>query len=361
MCVLDCNNVKLSIIVPVYNTSAYLEKCLKSIADAVCIVKDKIEVLIINDGSTDCSQELIDRFCDAYPQYFIAFYKKNGGLSDVKNYGLEQAKGEYVIFLDSDDYVDKNIYLEMLQMADEEDADVVVCDIRLVYDDIKKNQVWPCAIKSREDVFSQVIDMTMMPASWNKLVKKKLYEGMTFPVGKNNEDVAVTPIVLGRAKKICVLEKPFYNYYQRTGSIQNSSFSEKRFVILETAKLCDERIEELDEEKQEKIRGSVYLHQILSLAFYPIREEKLARRYHLLKTYMRQVNELFPQLWNNFEIKEFVKWGNCCVRFYRRISVWLLKRNLYGLTAVFWSFINMGYGLYRKGRKAYENRGKDKR
>ena len=261
-----------------------------------------------------------------------------------------------MIFLDSDDYIDKDIYTEMLGMADREDADVVVCDIRLVYDDISKNEVRPCAIKSREDVFSQVIDMSMMPASWNKLVKKKLYDGLTFPIGKNNEDVAVTPIILGRANKICVLEKPFYNYYQRTGSIQNSSFSEKRFVILDTAKLCDERIEELDNEKQEKIRGSVYLHQVLSLSFYPIREEKLVRRYGLLKTYMRRVEELFPYIWDNFEIQEFLTWGNRYVRFYRRLSVRLLKRRLYGLTAIFWSFINMGYRLRKKRKNSYENR-----
>ncbi len=348
---MDCNNVKLSVIVPVYNTSAYLEKCLTSIVEAVSILKEKVEVLIINDGSTDGSQEIIDRFCDAYPQYFIGYSKENGGLSDVKNYGLQRAHGEFVIFLDSDDYIDKNMYLEMLKVAEQEDADIVVCDIKLVYDDAARDEVRPCAVKSRADAFSQVIDMSMMPASWNKLTRRKLYDGLTFPVGKNNEDVAVTPIVLGRAKKICIVEKPFYHYYQRTGSIQNSSFDERRFVILETAKMCDERIVELDEEKQEKIRGSVYLHQVLALPFYPIREEKLKKRYHLLKKYMKRVNELFPNIWDNFEIREFLTWENRFVRFYRKISVGLMKKNLFALTAVFWSFVNMSYGFYLKVRK----------
>lgn len=349
---MDCNNIKLSVIVPVYNTSAYLEKCLNSVVDAVSYVREKIEVLIINDGSTDCSQEIIDSFCEEYPQYFTGFFKKNGGLSDVKNYGLQRVRGEYVIFLDSDDYIEKNMYQEMLQMAEKEEADVVICDIKLVYDDSAKNEVRSCTVKSRQDTFSQVIDMSMMPASWNKLVKRSLYEGLTFPVGKNNEDVAVTPIVLGRAKKICVIEKPFYNYYQRVGSIQNDFFSEKRFIILETAKLCDERIQELDKEKQEKIRGSVYLHQILALPFYPIREEKFIRRYSLLKKYMQRVYELFPFIWENFEIKEFLSWENRYIRFYRKVSVRLLKWRLYCLTAIFWSFINIGFDFYLKGRNA---------
>lgn len=348
---LDCKNVKLSIIVPVYNTSPYLRKCLDSVLAAIIIVEEKIEVLVINDGSTDQSKEIIDEYCEKYPQYFVGFDKENGGLSDVKNYGLQRANGEYVIFLDSDDYVDKEMYLEMLQAAEKENADVVVCDIKLVYDDETKNEVRSCAIKSRQDAFSQVIDMSMMPASWNKLVRKSLYAGLTFPVGMNNEDVAVTPVVLGRAKKISIIEKPFYNYYQRTGSIQNSSFNEKRFVILETAKLCDERIEELDKDKQERIRGSVYLHQVLALPFYPIREEKLIKRYPLLKKYMRRVQELFPNIWENFEIQEFLTWENRYVRFYRRNSVRLLKRGWYCLTAVFWSLINISYGLYTKVRK----------
>lgn len=348
---MDYNDMKLSVIVPVYNTSAYLEKCLYSVVDAVSCVREQTEVLVINDGSTDGSQEIIDHFCEKYPQYFIGHYKKNGGLSDVKNYGLQQARGKYVIFLDSDDYIEKSMYQEMLQMAETEDADVVVCDIRLVYDDAAKNEVRPCAVKSGKDTFSQVIDMSMMPASWNKLARRELYEGLTFPVGKNNEDVAVTPIVLARAKKICVIAKPFYNYYQRAGSIQNGCFSEKRFVILETAKLCDERIQELDHEKQEKIRGSIYLHQILALPFYPIREERFIRRYLLLKKYMQRVYELFPLIWENFEIKEFLSWENRYIRFYRRVSVRLLKCRWYCLTAVFWSVINIGFDFYLKDKK----------
>lgn len=343
---LDYNNIKLSVIIPVYNTSSFLRKCLESVVSAMNRVEESVEVLIINDGSTDHSSEIIAEYIEKYPQYFKSFDKPNGGLSDVKNYGLERASGEYVIFLDSDDYIEPDMYQDMLSTAKREQADVVVCDIKLVYDDETRNKVWPCAVKTREGNFAQVIDMSMMPASWNKIVKRELYKGLTFPVGKNNEDVAVTPIVLGRAKKISIIDKPYYNYYQRMGSIQNSEFNEKRFVILETAKLCDERVRELSREKQERIKGSVYLHQVLSLLFYPIREEKFARRYELLKKYMQTVNELFPNIWDNFEIKELVTWGNCFVRVYRKISVALLKKNQYLLICVFWSFVNMIHAMY---------------
>ena len=349
--VLDCNKIKLTVIIPVYNTSPFLKKCLDSVLEATKRVKENIEVLIINDGSTDDSGYIISEYCEKYPLILKRFDKENGGLSDVKNYGLKRAQGEFVIFLDSDDYIEPEMYYEMLEAAEKESADVVVCDIKLVYDQEEKNTVWPCAISSRKGNFAQVIDMSMMPASWNKIVKRSLYHNLSFPVGKNNEDVAVTPIVLGRAKKISIVNKPYYNYYQRTGSIQNSGFSEKRFVILETAKICDERIQELDSDKQEKIRGSVYLHQVLSMAFYPIRLEPFGSRYELLKKYMKKVYELFPNIWDNYELKEFVTWESRPVRIYRKISVILLKKKLYLLVSLFWSICNCVFEYYKKIRK----------
>lgn len=305
---MNCN-IKLSIIIPVYNTSLYLRKCLDSVIKALDKVNEQVEVLIINDGSTDNSGTIIDEYCKKYSDIMVCFTKENGGLSDVKNYGLQRANGEYIIFLDSDDYIDDMMYVDMLEMANREDADVVVCDIKLVYDDANKNMVYPCATVSRQGIFAQVIDMNMMPASWNKLVRRSLYDGLVFPVGMNNEDVPVTPIVLARAKKIIAINKPYYNYYQREGSIQNSAFNEKRFVILKTAQLCIERLAEVPEDKKEVIKGSLYVHQVLSLAFYPIRKEKFSNRYKLLKKYMEQVHDMFPDIWDNYEVKEYATWG----------------------------------------------------
>lgn len=339
---MDCNRLKLSIIIPVYNMEKYLERCLDSVVNALTGLEDVVEVLIINDGSKDNSASMIREYCKKY-SYMKQFDKENGGLSDVKNYGLERASGEYIIFLDSDDYVEPEIYKEMLKKAEEEAADVVVCDIELTYEDTAQNVVWPCAVTTRDGVFNQVIDMTMMPASWNKLVKRELYQGLTFPVGKNNEDIAVTPIVLTRAKKIAVINEAFYKYYQRTGSIQNSTFNEKRFVILDTAKICVDRLDGISSEKQERIKGSVYLHQVLSLAMYPIRREKIGRRYKMLKEYMLRVEKVLPDLWDNFEIKEFVTWDTPMVQLSRKISVFMLKKHWYLLLSLFWTPCNLLY------------------
>lgn len=357
---MDYKKIKLSIIIPVYNMEKYLVRCLNSVVAATTDIGATIEVLIINDGSTDDSANIIADYCEKY-SYMKQFNKKNGGLSDVKNYGLERAAGEYVIFLDSDDYVDSEIYKSMLDKAERDSADIVVCDIELTYDDATKNTVWPCTVGSRAGIFHQLIDMTMMPASWNKLVKRELYDGLRFPVGKNNEDIAVTPIVLARANKISVINKPYYKYYQRTGSIQNSTFSEKRFVILDTAKICVDRLNEVDDQKKELIKGSVYLHQVLSLAMYPIRREKLLSRYKMVKKYMLRVEAVLPDLWDNFEIKEFVNWDTPAVQFSRKVSIFLMQKHWYMVLSVFWSFCNVFYdfnvklvkivGVLRNGKR----------
>lgn len=339
---MDCNQLELSIIIPVYNMEQYVGRCLDSVVEALRNMGKVVEVLIINDGSTDSSEEIIKKYCNEY-SYMKLYNKKNGGLSDVKNYGLERAKGRYVIFLDSDDYIEPEMYESMLEKAKKENADIVVCDIQLTYDDKSKNIVWPCTVNSRSGIFEQVIDMTMMPASWNKMVRRELYSGITFPVGKNNEDIAVTPIILAKAKKISVINRPFYKYYQRIGSIQNSNFSEKRFVILDTAKICMERLKEVDLNKHEAIKGSVYLHQVLSLAMYPIRREKIISRYKLLKKYMFRIESLFPDIWENKEIEEFVHWDTPWVQLSRRISIFLLKRKQYLIVSVFWSPCNILY------------------
>lgn len=339
---MDCK--KLSIIIPVYNMEKYLRRCLDSVVAAVQGLENVTEVLIINDGSKDNSVSIIAGYCKQY-SYMTQYNKENGGLSDVKNYGLERATGEYVIFLDSDDYVDTEIYRSMLEKAESDNSDIVVCDIELTYDDKSKNTVWPCTVASRTGIFHQLIDMTMMPASWNKLVKRELYNGLTFPVGKNNEDIAVTPIVLSRANKISVINKPYYKYYQRTGSIQNSTFSEKRFVILDTAKICVDRLTEVDDQKKKLIKGSVYLHQVLSLAMYPIRREKILSRYKMLKKYMLRVETVLPDLWDNFEIKEFVNWDTPAVQLSRKVSIFFMKKHWYMVLSVFWSFCNVAYDL----------------
>ena len=121
---------KVSIIVPVYNVEKYIEKCLKSLVNQT--LKD-IEIIIVNDGTKDNSQRIVDKYTKKY-DFVKSYIKENGGLSSARNYGLKYANGEYIAFVDSDDYVDKDMYEIMYNKAKSNDFDVVVCNLKYIYD-----------------------------------------------------------------------------------------------------------------------------------------------------------------------------------------------------------------------------------
>lgn len=330
----------LSIIVPVYNTEKYLAKCLDSIIQALEKVEIKTEVLVINDGSTDNSKIVIEKYKNEHPQLIAAYDKPNGGLSDVKNFGLDHAKGEFISFIDSDDFVDPEMFYDMMNGIMNSSADAAVCDIKLVYDD-KTERVWPCTNSAKTDAFEAVIDMPMMASSCNKIIRKSLFDGIYFPKGINNEDIAVTPIVLGRISKIVIINKPYYNYYQRSGSIQNGEFNERRFAILQTARLCIDNAAVLGKEKQNIIKNSLYAHQILALALYPVREQKFGKRLKLLKEYMRRIHNTFPDFWRNMAVLSYGMYDGRNEKIFKQLSIKLLSHKCYFGVSCFWSIVNM--------------------
>ena len=124
---------KVSIIVPVYNVEQYLEKCLNSLVNQT--IKD-FEIIIVNDGTKDSSQKIIDKYAKNY-SFIKSYIKENGGLSSARNYGIKKATGEYLAFVDSDDYVTEDMYEKMYQKAKEKDFDMVVCDLNYIYPDKK--------------------------------------------------------------------------------------------------------------------------------------------------------------------------------------------------------------------------------
>ena len=123
--------VKVSVIVPVYNVEKYLERCLLSLVNQSL---QDIEIIVVNDGSPDNSQTIIDKFASEYKNV-KSYIKENGGLSDARNYGTKKAVGEYIAFVDSDDYVSEQMYEQMYQKAKEGDFDLVVCDLNYIYPD----------------------------------------------------------------------------------------------------------------------------------------------------------------------------------------------------------------------------------
>ena len=207
---------KISVIVPVYNVEQYLRRCLDSLVNQTL---NDIEIIVVNDGSPDDSQAIIDEYACKY-ENIRAFKKANGGLSDARNFGLEYVTGEYVAFVDSDDYVQKDMYEKMYSKAKENDFDIVVCDLNYVYPG-KLMEVNSHIKNDTTDIKKSMINI--YPAAWNKLYKRNLFDhDVRFKKGVWFEDVEFLYRLLPYVKSIGVVKEPFYQYVQREGSITST-------------------------------------------------------------------------------------------------------------------------------------------
>jgi len=229
-------NIKVSIVVPVYNTEKYLDKCLHSLVNQTL---DLVEIIIVNDGSTDKSQMIIDEYLKKYPDRVKIFIKNNGGLSDARNFGIERASGEYIGFVDSDDYVNTNMFKNLYEAAISKNADIVECDYKSFY--YKKDEIVffepDCKTnKKYQDIIineskSIIVDISDM--AWNKIYRKNLFIDYTirFPKGLWHEDYATIPILISKAKKYALIDYVGYYYLQRENSITHSVSTKSLDVI----------------------------------------------------------------------------------------------------------------------------------
>lgn len=213
--------MELSIVVPVYNVEAYLTRCLESLVKQT-LADDRYEIIVVNDGATDGSQEIIEQFCEKY-SHVVSYMKENGGLSDARNHGIERAKGKYLAFIDSDDYVDEHMFETMLDKAYEKDFDMVVCDFIEVYEN--ENRV--CSSQLNQDVLTlaqlKQAMCNIYPSAWNKIYKRTLFEDVRYKKGVWFEDVECLYRLLPLVKTIGTVKQPFYYYVQRQGSISKAT------------------------------------------------------------------------------------------------------------------------------------------
>lgn len=221
--------VKISIIVPVYNVEKYLEKCLDSLVNQSM---KGIEIVIVNDGSPDDSQKIIDKYVKKYPNLVKSYIKENGGLSDARNYGIERANGEYIGFVDSDDYVELTMFEKLYNKAKENDFDVAVCDVNLVS---KKEKYISSEVNfdiyNKKEIKKQMINI--YPVAWNKIYKKTLFNEKTkFKKGVWYEDVEFLYRLFPYVKSIGTVKEPLINYVDREGAI-TKTFDERLYNYID--------------------------------------------------------------------------------------------------------------------------------
>ena len=265
-------NIVVSIVVPVYNVEIYLKKCLDSLCNQTY---KNIEIIVVNDGSPDRSEKIIKKFQenDKRINYVI---RENGGLGAARNTGIDACNGEYICFVDSDDWVSPNYVESFVNAVEKDGSDVVISNIKYVYEDGRERARTPWipmhkVVKSREALALEFIGKQYKFHAPNKFCKKKIISdnAIRFPEGKLYEDVFTTYKLLMCSSKISLIPDATYYYLQsRSGSIMNTSLKQRRFLDMFNALdeiMTNQTIESL---KLEDEIQCLYVENVISLVNY---------------------------------------------------------------------------------------------
>lgn len=223
---------KISIIVPVYNVEQYLERCVESLINQT---HKNIEIILVDDGSKDNSGKLCDELAQRDSR-IVVYHKENGGLSDARNYGIDKATSDYVGFVDSDDFVDEDMYEILLSNLLKYDSEISFCRLNDVYNDeiTKDNTENKPYLMTSEQAIKMVLEAKVFSVTAvNKLYKKSLFDQIRFDKGKIAEDAFIMVDLLSRCEKIAATEAKKYYYMHRENSITTQKFTSKFLNVIE--------------------------------------------------------------------------------------------------------------------------------
>lgn len=215
----------VSIIVPVYNVAPYLQKCLDSILRQTYT---NLEILVIDDGSTDESSSICDEYAEL-DNRVVVVHKENGGLSDARNYGLDIATGDFIGFVDSDDWIESDMFEYLLDGCIGYNSDISYCEVYEARDftinyKLRKSDT----VYTAENALNELFFDRLENYACNKLFRADLWESIRFPVGHNFEDITTIYKTIERSKSVAILKEPKYYYRIRSDSISGTKTYEFR-------------------------------------------------------------------------------------------------------------------------------------
>lgn len=296
-------NDLISIIIPVYKVEEYLEKCIESVLKQTYT---NLQIILVDDGSPDNCGKICDEYAKKDPRIEV-IHKVNGGLSDARNVGIAKAKGKYIGFVDSDDYIKEDMYEILINLIKEYDADVSICNLYDVIDgkEYIRNNENGIQEYSRLEILKEVLlDKNIQSYAWNKLYKKELFDEIKYPIGKKYEDIGTTFYVFEKCNKIVVTSKPEYYYLKRSDSLVNnvteSTVLDYTDIIIQRYLYTQKNIEEL------RKYNNYYLAKTLITAHNDIEllgsiSEKMQEKYkelynlvyNIMKNNIKDIEELF--------------------------------------------------------------------
>lgn len=315
------NKCKLSIIVPVYGVEKYIDKCLNSLVKQSL---KEIEVIVVNDGTKDNSQKIVDKYVKKYPDKIKSYIKENGGQGSARNYGLKKASGEYIGYVDSDDFVEKDMYKKLYNKAKENNYDIVVCGNYNVSEDYQNKNI-DAFINNYNTDLENIFFGKM--AVWNKIYKRDILikNKLEFKEKVWYEDLAFTLKAIMNSNTFAFIDEPLYDYLIREGSTMNNSNVQRNLEILDA---FNDILSYIQHNKKEeyfsKIEFLAIDHIYISAIVRVLKAEaddKVKRE--TINKLIDYMNKKFPNYKNNKYINTLSK--------NRKIIYKLINMKMYGL------------------------------
>jgi len=331
---------KLSIVALVYNLEKYLPRCLDSLVNQTL---EDIEILCVNDGSTDSAPQIIEEYAKKYPNKVKVFHKENGGEFTTRNYGLERAQGEYVTFVDTDDYVELDWAEKLYNAANENDADIAVCGFERI--DLKTNKVvgkdmtkygYNTKIVDPKDDFVLFIN----PAPWNKVYKREVIQEFRFLPFRGFNDTMFLVSTYTKVKKITFIPDVLYHYYLRYDSqihtVNIEDVNNLKKYLLEVKKIYKDKAKY--EEMKYILDMMTFIHLGISV-MYRLSYDKTINIKSEIKNTIKYLDEEFTT-WRK---SPFLKFNYCIKRGIKHIGLWgiskLYKWNMPMVFIYFYKFV----------------------
>lgn len=296
--------MELSIIVPIYNVEDYLEECLESLYN---IKNIELEIVLVNDGSKDNSFKIMEKFKDMYPEKTVLINKENGGLSSARNAGMKAAVGEYISFIDSDDFIDVDEFERFFKEGQKDKLDVIVGNMRYYTPEKTGDPLFRSDMIKNSKILKGVDffwELFQKPKCFREEVVDDIYRrefllknDIWFNENIVHEDSEFTPLVYLKAEKIRYIDRAFYFYRQRTGSIMNK-VSEKSIVSLES--ICERFFDEY--KKLGSVKGKEVLSALI-LSFYSVVVYKRYNGAGDWKRVHKRYKELYSALKNSKKVE----------------------------------------------------------
>lgn len=305
--------VKVSVIVPIYNVEEYINKCIDSILNQTF---KEFELILVNDGSTDNSGNICDTYKSIDDRVRV-IHKDNGGLSDTRNFGIKSATGEFLYFIDGDDFIHEDTLESMYNSIIKTNSDIAICNMIRYYGEKDTEKFYSPVGKIKVLDENYRFETLRQPSVCNKMFKSILFNNIKFPLKKYYEDTFVYHELLFKANRVVLTGKDSYYYRSRRGSIISGGYNKKYFDFIEAVYL---RALFLDKNNVHNYADEAYLHLYSSLATayknIEANEDEVER---LLKKSKLRYNEIFKRIItdNHFSINQKIRF--VILRYYPKL------------------------------------------